>query len=243
MRIAVVLVATGKGYRKFLEPLVLQVHQQFTTYAKDIFLVSDVSSWPGVYQVLQVEHLPPPLPTLLRHHWIYRLKNELLIYDYVYYLDVDMEILRPIGEEILRPLIAVRHWRWPSRELARHASFERRPQSVASVDPRKAFGYYQASLQGGQGGRYLEATRVLRDRINMDLVNRGKGLGGTIAVWYDESHWNRYVNEHIDEFHILGPEYAQGGPHGSFAPDLLSANPFIRMRAKDERDLWSWKDE
>jgi flavin-dependent dehydrogenase len=51
-----------------------------------------VASWPGVYQVLQVEHLPPPLPTLLRYHWIYRLRNELLIYDYVYYLDVDMEI-------------------------------------------------------------------------------------------------------------------------------------------------------
>jgi hypothetical protein len=243
MRIAIVLVATGEGYRKFLTQLVPQIHELFTTYAKDIFLVSDVSFWRGVHQVLQVEHLPVPLPTLLRYHWIYRLKNELLTYDYVYYLDVDMEVLRPIGEEILRPLIAVCHWRWPTRELARHASFERRPQSAATVDPRRAFGHYQASLQGGEGRRYLEATHILRDRINMDLVNRGKGLGGIIAAWYGESHWNRYVNEHIGDFHILGPEYAQGGPHGSLAPELLSANPFIRMRSKDERDFWSWKDE
>jgi len=242
MKIAVVLVATGAGYRSFLQPLVRQVLELFTSHVKDVFLVSDAADWPGVKRVLSVERLPAPLPSLLRYHWICRLEDELLPYDYVYYLDVDTEILRPIGDEILWPLVAVRHWRWPTRELTVRATFERRPQSVAFVEPSRAVGYFQASVQGGQARRYLDAARTLRDRINRDLTNGGKGRGGTIALWYDESHWNRYVNERMSEFHILGPEYAQGGPEGSHAAHLLSPDPFIRMREKDERVLWSWKD-
>jgi histo-blood group ABO system transferase len=238
MKIAIVLVATGRLYRHFLNPIIPQIKELFTTHPKDIFLVSDLPKCPGVHEMLHVEHLPVPLPSLLRYHWICRLRRRLLEYDYLYYLDVDAEILKPIGDEILRPLIAVRHWRWPKRELTTHATFETRPESLAYVDPQTVAGYFHGSFQGGKMRHFLRTARILRDRINQDLTNRGKGRGGMIAVWYDESHWNRFVNDNFDLFHVLGPEYAS-----VCTSSRESSIPFIRLRCKDEDHLWSWSEE
>jgi len=233
MRIAIVLVATGRLYQQFLGPLVPQIQALFTSHPKDIFLVSDIPEYLGIRQVLRVEHLPVPLPSLLRYHWICRLRATLLQYDYVYYLDVDSEILKKIGNEVLRPLVAVRHWRWPKPELTIHATFEERPESLAYVDSQKAVGYFHGSFQGGEARHFMRTARILRDRINHDLTNGGKGKGGLIAVWYDESHWNHFVNENFHFFHVLGPEYASVG---SSLP--ASSVPFIRLRRKDEKRLW-----
>jgi glycosyl transferase family 6 len=238
LTIAIVLVATGRSYRQFLNPLIPQIERLFTKYPKHIFLVSDVAEYPGAQEVLHVEHLPVPLPSLLRYHWICRLRTRLLQYDYVYYLDVDTEILQLIGEQVLRPLIAVKHWAWSSPETRIFPTFEARTESSAYVDPQKAVAYFHGSFQGGQAQPFLQTARVLRDWINEDLTNRGKGHGGMIAVWYDESYWNRFVNENLDCFSILGPEYACNP-----GTSTKSSRVFIRLRRKDERRLWSWIEE
>jgi len=235
MKLAIVLVATGPHYRHFLNPLTAQIEEFFTAHPKDIFLVSDLPTCPRVHTILPVEHLPPPLPSLLRYHWLCRLRSRLLAYDYLYYLDVDAEIVRFIDDEVLQSLIAVRHWRWPKAEMTVHATFETRTKSRACVDPQTAAGYFHGSFQGGETRRFLRAARLLRDRINEDLTNRGKGRGGTIALWYDESHWNRFVNENFSLFHVLGPEYAAAGP-------ATTECPFIRLRPKDDKRLWSWTE-
>lgn len=241
--LAVVLVATGVAYRRFLPGLIRELRTRFTSRPKRIVVISDSAEIDDADHFLLVEHLPVPLPSLLRYHWICRLAPLLSACEYTFYLDVDVEVRRPIGDEILHPLVAVRHWRWPTREQTPRAAFERRRESRAYVDAATAHGYFQASLQGGRSERYLEAARVLRDRINEDFRDGGKGRGGTIARWYDESHWNRYVNEYVDEFAILGPEYAQGGPEGSLAPWLLAPDPYVRMLDKDDAQLWRWRTE
>jgi hypothetical protein len=237
MKIAVVLVATGATYRKFLETLVPQIHQNFQFETK-IILVSDVHEWPDVNHVHRVDHLPFPLPSLFRHYWMAQMESHLSQFDYVYYLDVDSEVLQPIGEEILRPVIAVRHWCWPTRDLTPRAPFERDRGSQAFVDATTAQGYFQASFQGGETNRYLAANRTIAKRINVDLMNGAKGTGGRIACWYDESHWNRYVNEHYGEFHILGPEYALGPTSWSFAASSLTLPAKIKLQAKPGDELW-----
>jgi hypothetical protein len=236
LKIAVILVATGRAYRHFLNPLIPQVQRLFTRHRKHIFLVSDLAEHSEADELLQVEHLPVPLPSLLRYHWICRLRSRLIRYNYVYYLDVDTEILQPLGDEILRPLVAVQHWAWARPQTRAVTDFEARRESSAYIEPSKASGYYNGTFQGGDAGHFLNAARVVRDWINDDLTNRGKGRGGMIAAWYDESYWNRFVNEHLDRFSVLGPQYAAN-------PGASRASTFIRLRQKDERRLWSWSDE
>lgn len=237
MKIAVVLVATGAPFREYLKPLVPRIRENFFG-EPEIILVTDVELWPEVEAVYRIDHLPLPLPSLFRHHWICQLEERLGSYDYCYYLDVDSDVQRPVGREILQPLIAVRHWCWPTRELTVRAPFERNPASRAYVDAATANGYFQASFQGGETKRYLEANRTLRDWINHDLTNGAKGCGGRIARWYDESYWNRYVNSNYSEFTILGPEYALGPIEWSYAQSALTLPPIIRLKAKPGDELW-----
>lgn len=237
MKIAVVLVATGAKFRDFLKPLVPRIRENFIG-KPDILLVSDIDSWPGVHAVHRVDHLPLPLPSLFRHHWICQMADTLRAYDYFYYLDVDSDVVRPLGTEVLRPLIAVRHWCWPTDELTARAPFEPNPASKAYVDAAGAGGYFQASFQGGETERYLEANQTIRSWIEHDLTNGAKGCGGRIARWYDESYWNRYVNTFFSEFEILGPEYALGPIEWSFAPSLLTHPGIIHLRAKPGDEDW-----
>lgn len=236
-KIAVILVATGEKYRAFLQTLVPQIRKCFC-FRTQIILVSDVTEWTGVDYTYRVDHLPFPLPSLFRHWWISQMHHILEGNEYVFYLDVDSHVVSPIRDEILHPLIAVQHWCWPTRELVPRAPFERDRGSQAFVDASTAHGYFQASFQGGQTSRYLQANREIAKRINIDLMNGAKGTGGRIACWYDESHWNRYVNEHIQEFRILGPEYALGPLEWSFAASVLNQPAKIKLLAKEGDELW-----
>lgn len=232
--LAIVLVATGEPYREFARKLIPQIRERFTVHPKSIFLVTDGASAEqlpdGVDGVLPVIHLPMPLPSLLRYHWIDQLSERLTPFTHLYYLDVDIALEQSIGDEILAPLVAVRHWAWPTREWTHEATFEWRPESNAAVDHSHATIYVQASVQGGERERYLAVVRELRDRINGDL-NRGVGRGGIIPLWWDESYWNWWVNRFPEQVRILPPEYAQGDPKWSQSPGVLRP-PVISLITK-----------
>ena len=188
MNIGVLLIATNK-YIKFLDPLVESIDKYFLkNHNITIFCFTNILDHKVSSNVILIEqeHMPWPLPTLKRFEIFYKHKDRYDNIDVLYYLDVDMRINDYIGDEFLpddKDLIAVVH---PGYRRDLLQSFERRPQSKAFVN----FNYYVYHCGGVQGGKrdaYLKACKLLSDNILDDM---GRNI---IAVWHDESHWNKYL--------------------------------------------------
>ena len=167
MKIALCLVATG-NYAQFVTPLLESAESLFLSSHERTFVVfSDQPvMYPGVV-ASRIEHLTWPGPTLYRYHWMLRERERLLMHDYVYYLDVDMRIVRTVGEEVLGELVATIHPgfcespRW-------HFTYESRPESHAYVAPCEGRRYYAGAFQGGRAERFVAAMEHMAAAIDDD---------------------------------------------------------------------------
>lgn len=127
--------------------------------------------------------------------------------DVLYYLDVDMKIVGRVGEEILpkleKPLVSVLH---PGYYNRHHSSFpyEKRPNCNAAINlagAKNCPGYMAGGVQGGLTKFYLKTAKILSKMIDED------GERGVVAVWHDESHWNKFVFTYKDLFVVMNPSY------------------------------------
>jgi len=109
--------------------------------------------------------------------------------DFTFYADVDGLFVRPVGEEILSGLVAVRHPGLTGRPSTL-LPYETNRQSTAYVPPKLRKQYCAGGFQGGRTDRWLQACREIDDRIRIDEKN------GVRAFSHDESHWNCYLAYH-----------------------------------------------
>jgi hypothetical protein len=194
MKIAYVFTATGK-YSKFIDELVTSGIKNFFPNDESKFIVF-TDSEPKDYgdKVIYVyqEKLGWPLDTLKRYHLINSIQNLLSDFDYILYGNANMIFLEEITNEILptgeedNGLCAVVH---PSYYKTHKTMFtyERNPNSTAFVDHHKEGDtYYQGCFFGGKTKEFLKMSKILQDKIQIDLDNN------FIAVWWDESHMNKY---------------------------------------------------
>lgn len=139
----------------------------------------------------RLDHEPWPGITIHRYRTFLREAAWLLDSDFTFYCDVDMEFLRPVGEEILSNLVCVIHPGFRTR-AAPDLAFEKRPESTAYVPLAMRKRYYAGGFQGGRTTRWLEACRVMDERIRRDEAN------GIVAIHHDESHWNWFLTNGPD---------------------------------------------
>jgi len=202
MNIGLLLIATNK-YIKFLDPLVESVNKYFLTgHTVTIFCFTNIIDHKVAenVKIIPQEHMPWPLPTLKRFEIFYKNRDNYQNMDYLYYLDADMLINDFIGDEFLpidKDLLCVIH---PGYRRDLLQSFERRPQSHAYVDWNH-YVYHCGGVQGGKKDAYLKACKILSDNI-LDDMSRG-----IIAVWHDESHWNKYLISNPDSYKELDCDY------------------------------------
>ena len=207
MRIGVLVIATAK-YVSYVKQLWESLTLNFLAGNKHdvtVFVHADgdlpaliESPWRHVRRIEQ-PHLGWPFATLYRYRTFLRSQAELMAMDYLYYLDVDMTVVGPVGEEIFGDLVATLHpgfWR-PAHDTFPH---EARSASRAFVPEALRKTYYCGGFQGGSGHGYMGACRTIAAAIEDDLDH------GIIAKWHDESHWNRYLLDHGPAL-VLGPEY------------------------------------
>jgi hypothetical protein len=117
-----------------------------------------------------------------------------------------------MGDEILGDLVAAEH---PMYSIKQEyiPPYEPNEQSTAFI-PRtgkieltpagkKRFKplYLAGGLQGGRSENFIKAMKVMRDRIDEDFTKNGY-----IAIWNDESHWNKYCFENPPTV-VLNPSY------------------------------------
>lgn len=184
MYIGLCIIATG-GYGRFVGPL-WESAQRFFLPGHDVRLVlfSDAPA-PLACEHVATPHRPWPQPTLFRFHTLLEAEMRLRAFDYLFHCDADMRFVAPVGEEVLGRLVAVLHPGFAGKP-AHEFTYERRPQSRAYIPPGEGEHYYAGGFQGGCREEYLAAARTMRQAIDEDLRH------GLVAVWHDESHWNRY---------------------------------------------------
>ena len=200
MTIGLLLIATGK-YDVFLKPLIDSVDRFFFRNDRvDIYIFSD-KSYTGEHsdrvniKVIPIEHKPFPYATLLRYNHFDQHKD-LITSDYVFYSDVDMRFVAPVGREILGDIVCVQH---PGFYKGGWGSEGCDKQSLAYLPKEQQSNYMAGGFQGGKKNIYLEACNVLNARIQDDESR------GVMAQWHDETHWNWYLK--TIKAKVLDPSY------------------------------------
>ena len=166
------------------------------------FLLTDhvaIDSLPGYIKVSPIVHEQFPYISLHRYKHFVALANQLVQYDYIFYVDADMLFI-DVSDEILS-----------TRVVVAHPAFYDKPSSACSFDRNKeckaylpfAYNgpYFQNCFQGGVSTDFLAMSRRLARRIRRDQRNN------QMALWHDESHMNWYMSRHKPTL-ILDPGYA-----------------------------------
>lgn len=174
-------------------------------------------------------HGPWPHGTLYRYHAMLS-NHEFWSCEYCYYMDVDMEIVAPVGKEILGEIVGVRHHGYVGKDR-KQFPYERRIESMAYVPHNFGTTYYAGAFQGGAADRWREACIYMVDKINSDERR------GITPLHNDESIWNRYMLIPQDPL-ILPPQYCWH-PESPLRPysKLDPSNP-PRIIAMDKGELF-----
>jgi len=193
-KIAVLLIATRK-YKTFLPAILAGIERNFlTNHDVHVHLFVDTPSASSMEESAVLNkhwHVIPsygfPEATLYRYKIFSDHAEALKDYDHIFYLDVDMAIDEPVGDELLLgDFTAVRH---PGFFISEGwGSSGNDPRSRSHIEPQHQKKYYAGGFQGGKASAYLLACQTLSELIELDARE------GVMAVYHDETFWNYYLN-------------------------------------------------
>jgi len=195
--IGLLVMATGK-YISFVEPLINSAESYFckdhnVTYF--IFTDGQVPIRENVVSVFQ-SRLGWPYDTMMRYHSYFGASELLAQQDYLFACDADMRFCDVVGDEILGERVATQHPAF----VGNRGTYETNPASTACIYGHEGTAYYAGGFYGGTSAEMLQIFRICMQNVDMDLSR------GHIAVWHDESHWNRYCIDHKPTV-VLTPSY------------------------------------
>lgn len=243
-RIALMLIATNK-YVDFVKPLLESVDKWFLTDHKvNVYLFTNLVDDRRVIDILEeyrpinrvslavreTEHQPWPMMTLLRYNMFKSIEQELEgNYDYIFYSDVDMLFVDKVGDEVLGTgLTATIHPGFYNKSREQF-TYETNPLSYAYIQPDQGKFYFAGGFQGGTTQAFLTAIRECSSSVTADLSNK------IIAVWQDESHWNRYLSDYKGKLTKLSPSYC--------FPESWNHLPFQRKLLALDKDHKEYRKE
>uniref|UniRef100_A0A8C3QLP7 Uncharacterized protein n=1 Tax=Cyanoderma ruficeps TaxID=181631 RepID=A0A8C3QLP7_9PASS len=139
--------------------------------------------------------------------------------DYLYCVDIDVQLLAHIGVEIIDALVAtISSWQVIPQHKDR--DYETHPGSQAATPEGQGDFHYTASFYGGSVDEVYKLTRACSQGEMEDREN------GIEAWWHHESHLNRYLLHHRPT-RLLSPEYywdTEQAPETKIVkPSLLTA--------------------
>lgn len=198
--IGLLVMATGR-YTSFVGPLVQSAELHFcqghnVTYFvfTDGTLDSSLDNLP-IVRVYQ-KRLGWPFDTMMRFQ-VYADNSDLLAsQDYLFCCDADMLFVDEVGDEILSERVATQHPGF----VGKRGSYETNSRSKACIRDWEGEYYFAGGFYGGTSEEVLRIARTNALNIKNDLDK------GIIAVWHDESHWNRYCIDTPPTL-ILTPSY------------------------------------
>lgn len=202
MRVGLICIATGKVYQDYARALHASAKRLMP--GAEFILFSDMEHNPGVEYFFPITAKGYPNETLYRYQTMLGAVETLQAFDQLFYCDADMEFVAAVGDIYSEGLTATLHPGFAAR--SRRGTPETRFVSSAFCTDNTA--YFCGGFQGGAAWYYLDAIRIMNNRIVDDARN------GITATWHDESHWNRYIADvqflykhHNIPLKILTPSY------------------------------------
>ena len=239
-KVAILYICTGeytyfwKSFYESAEKLLLLNSEKHYFVFTDLKSLEVGNSNNRVHIIYQ-ENLPWPYPTLYRFKMFNRIKQELIDFDYITFFNSNVVINEMITEEEFLPLendyLACLH---PGRYNCNDYNllpYEKRRRSKAYIPIRyKEYIYVCGGIQGGKAIPYINMIEKLAHNIDIDEKK------GIIAIWHDESHWNRFIFDN-DNYKLLSCDYAY--PEGWDIPFekkiiLLDKQKYISLNNKTD---------
>ena len=214
-KIGLLVMATGK-YISFIDRLLYSADKHFCKNHEVTYFVFTDSYRESTQRVVYIpqKRLGWPFDTMMRYH-VYLANAELLrSQDYLFCLDADMLFVGDMGDEILGKRVATLHPCF----VGTKGTYDKNPQSTAYIPDHEGECYFAGGFYGGETEEVLHIAQVNSQNIDNDLAR------GVIAIWHDESHWNRYCATHRPT-KILDPSYCY--PEGwslPYIPKLYALN-------------------
>lgn len=198
MNIAILIISTGK-YNKFVPPLLKSLELFNSDDKKDVFLFSDVENPEAINYSIKDQKWP--FITLLRFHTFKQAYDRLQEYDFILYMDVDLEVISKININLTKTkLLGVQH---PgSYRINNFWPIETNPKSEAKLPLDSPKVYCQGCLWGASKELFFDLNNTLINNIQKDLSNN------YISLWHDESHLNHYFYYNSDKLDILSSSFA-----------------------------------
>jgi len=210
MKIGILYICTGK-YTVFWKDFYLSCEKNFIPEAeKHYFVFTDSPELAfekenkNIYRIYQ-ENLGWPDNTLKRYEIFLKFKEKIEQVDYLFYLNANLLFLKEIIAEEFLPqgqeeLVGCLHPGYYNKPVEKF-TYENNPKSKAYIPKKTGKYYFAGGINGGKTDCFVEVMEVLSKNIVEDLNNN------IIAKWHDESHWNWYLNNHINSVKILTPSY------------------------------------
>lgn len=145
---------------------------------------------------------PWPFPTLMRYRTFLSVEPMFNCVDYLLFCNANLRFNSSINYKDVfgtKGLFATVHPGYEGK-MAHTFPYENNPMSRAYTEIR-AKEYVCGGFNGGKKGEFLDLCRTLNDRIHEDLAD------GIIAIWHDETHFNRFYAENIQKFNLISSDY------------------------------------
>jgi len=215
-KIAILYICTGryavfwKKFYKATEKYFLhnsEKHYFVFTDSDEILGITDDRIHP-VYQTTEEW----PFPTLNRFSYFLRIRDKLIDFDFIMFMNANLLVKKRIDEKEILPdpehegnLFVTLHPGYYSKSTA-DFNYDRNKLSTAFVAPEEGCNYYAGGFNGGTFEEFYSMVEILDERIKKDFEK------GVIALWHDESHLNRYMIDYKKPFKKLSPAflYPQG---------------------------------
>lgn len=212
LKVGILYVAIGK-YTVFLEKFYESCENNlFPGVEKTYYVFTDskriaLSEYVPNIKVINVKNYGWPGNTLFRYHMFLNNINVFKDNDFLLFLNANTEIVDKINIEEFLPedgkkLVVAKHPYYYKEHSLGELPFERDSKSVACVsDTDKEYTYVGGGFVGGYKESFIDLCKTLCNNIDTDLKNN------VIAKWHDESHFNKYVNDNINDVFVKDVEY------------------------------------
>jgi hypothetical protein len=228
MSIGILYICTGhynvfwKDFYESMETLFItdaEKHYFVFTDSKEIEYENTNKNIHRIYQ----ENLGWPGNTLRRFEIFLTIKDQLNTMGYIFFFNANLLVKEKITAEDFLPSESQKIMACLSpgfyKKSPEYFTYDRNPHSTAYIPAGVGNYYFAGGLNGGITKYFIEAIETMDAMVKKDAANT------IIALWHDESHWNKYL---LDKSYIkiLPPSYLY--PEGSAIPFL----PIILIRDK-----------
>lgn len=173
-------------------------------HEKHFFVWTDSAEIQDSEDITRIELKAEPWPynTLFRYKYFLQKEQELLEYDYVFYINsnalVEKTLLdKTVGLTSDKELITTKHsWIGADRDWEVDFSSEPNTESKAYI-PSRSYEYVWGAFVGGKPRAFFEMCCVINEWTDDDLSR------DIIPIWHDESYLNRYRHDNASKFFLI----------------------------------------